>query len=548
MTDSIYPQQRKNIIERKRDSRMKQNFKRIIALVLTFVISMSLAACGGGGEDGGGGQAKPPEETANTNNSGEPVYGGTFACGKASSCMGLCNLYSNNLAEQYAFPAVESLGRWNFDTQEYDPFLLEDWEHDYEANTFTMHLREGVMFHDGTPFDAEALKWNLETFVENRGASGLGNPTGFEVVDETTLVATFESPSFAWESQFAQIYIYSPKSIQDNGEDWAQTHVVGTGPFVFESYTPDQSIVYKRNEGYWQEGKPYLDEYIVRIITDWAALEAAFINGDVNYYACADTTTCQELINLGYTSKAVDVPENYITFTVMLNNTAPDDPFSDIRVRQAVLYYGVDWNGIGIACRGQFAQGLGQFLTPGSWGYMDDYWLDENTLDRDKAKELLAEAGYADGFETTIHATVTYQQMATALQSELEKIGIKAEVNICENSAAEYADPTLTGIHMGAWFGATDSANTLAKSFHPDYYKIIDYSDEYLEQVNKSATALTQEERAESQGEALRILYEDMCVARAYFTQQNFTVLTEGAMDVGAEYKTYYSENIWWSN
>lgn len=545
---------------------MKKKLLRTLSMALALVMMLTLCSCGGKGTDnpdpsdkgasspspsnGEANSSPTPETDSNgTTADGEPVYGGTFAVGKAMSCMGLCDLYRYNVADQYNFPAVETLGRWNFETQEYDPYLLESWEHDYDKNTFTMHMREGVLFHDGTVCDAEAIKWNIETYIEHRGASALGNPVSLEATDELTLVATFDAPSYAWEGQYSVMRIYSPTAYSANDENWAQTHVVGTGPFVFVSYNPDEIIEYTKNENYWQEGKPYLDNYKVRIITDWAALEAAFISGDNNYYNVAEASTCKEMQALGYTSVAADVPENYMQFTVTVNNTVEGDPFYNKEVREAILNYAIDWTGITYSR--DDGRGLctmqAQLCTKGGWGYIDNFWMDEDLYDQEKAKSMLAEAGYPDGFKTDIYTTNTYQIMATQIQSELAKIGVEAEVHVMESPSHTY-DPTLTGIHMGAWVNSTDTATHLTEVYYPGQYAIIDYSDEYVAAADAANLALTKEERMENQKEAFRILYEDMCVTRAYFRQWNFTVLSEGAHNVGAEYKTYYTENIWWDN
>ena len=190
---------------------------------------------------------------------------------------------------------------------------------------------------------------------------------------------------------------------------------------------------------------------------------------------------------------------------------------------------------------------LGQFLTNGSWGYIDDYWLDQNTVDVDKAKELLTEAGYPNGFDTQISCSIVFQTMATAIQAELQKIGINAEVNIVDNAMSALKDNTLPGMQLYFWMNKTDATNALLTSYYPGYYDMINYSDEYVAAIDASAAALTQEERASTQQEALKILYEDMCVTRAYFTQPSYTVLTEGAMDTLAEYKAYLPELIWWN-
>ena len=538
---------------------------RLVSLLLALLMVLALCACGSTKTEE---QSKPAAaqqsstqtgtktdtattapETATTaeTSSGEPVYGGTFGVGKAMSCPGLCSIYGWGSADQYNFPAVEPLGRWNFETQEYDPFLLESWEHDYDACTFTLNIRDGIMFHDGVPFDAEALKWNIDIFLENRGGTTLGNPTSVEITGDLQVTLHYEKPSYAWEGQISGLYMYSPKAYSEHDKDWAQVNAVGTGPFVMESYTPDQLIAYVRNDNYWQEGLPYLDRYNVYIILDWAANEAAFIEGYNNYYNVAEASTCKEMIGLGYQNVAIDIPQNYQQFYVMINNRIPDDPFYKKEVREAVLNYAIDWTGIAMAR--DDGRGLvtmqAQLSKKGSWGYIDDFWMDQDMYDQEKAKQMIADAGYPNGFDTKIYSTQTYSVMATQMQSELKKIGINAEVVPLQSNNSRN-DPTLPGIHLGAWTSNADDANTIAQNFYKGYDEIFEYSDDYLALVERCQSALTKEERMETQQEILRILYEDMCCMRAYMSQMNYTVVAEGAHNVGAEYKTYRHEAIWW--
>ncbi len=546
-----------------------KKFKRILSLVLVLVLAFALCACGkseskaedttpadkteqadnttpaDGSSESKDDTAAPESQTADE--SGEPAYGGVFGIGKAMRCFGLCNIYKFNYAEQYNFPAIEALARWNFETQEYDPWLLDSWEHDYDACTLTMNIHPGILFHDGTPFDAEALKWNIDTFIANRTGATLNNPTSIDVTGDYQVTVHFSEPSFAWESNFAGLQMYSPTAYSAHDEDWAQVNAVGTGPFVLESYAADSLIKYVKNDHYWVEGLPYLDEYDVHIILDWAANEAAFIEGYDNYSNVPEASTCKEMIALGYESVTADVPENYMEFYVGVNNTIPDDPFYKKEVRDAVLNYAIDWTGIAMSRddgRGVVAY-CGQLTTPGAWGYLDDFAGDVDTYDQDKAKEMLAAAGYPNGFDTKIYAMSAYTVMATQIQSELKKIGINAEVVNADTLNSQY-DASLAGMHMGAWVNKTDNANTVAQTFYPGYWAVIDYTPEYIAAVDKAQSALTKEDRIAATEEAMRMLYEDMCVIKPYFSQKNYTVLTEGAHNTGAEYKTYFHEAVYW--
>lgn len=160
------------------------------------------------------------------------------------------------------------------------------------------------------------------------------------------------------------------------------------------------------------------------------ANEAAFIEGYNNYYNVAEASTCKEMIAKGYKSVTAEVPENYMNFFVTVNNTIEDDPFYKKEVRDAILNYAIDWTGIALARddgRGVVSY-AGQITTPGAWGYIENYAGDVDTYDQEKAKQMLADAGYPNGFDTTIYAQSAYTVMATQMQSELKKIGVNAEV------------------------------------------------------------------------------------------------------------------------
>ncbi|MGD9143165.1 MAG: ABC transporter substrate-binding protein, partial [Dehalococcoidia bacterium] len=153
-----------------------------------------------------------------------------------------------------------------------------------DKSYYNVFLREGVTFHDGTPFDAEAVKWNLDRVLD-AGVSELATVDSISVVDEHTVRLNFSE----WNNQIIHdlwhdpCIIVSPTSFKENGAEWAGTHPIGTGPFIFvESESSPTLSVFTRNPNYWQDGLPYLDGVENHMITDSAATEAALLSGEIH--------------------------------------------------------------------------------------------------------------------------------------------------------------------------------------------------------------------------------------------------------------------------
>ena len=139
-------------------------------------------------------------------------------------------------------------------TNDWKPFLADSLKSDMTNNTFTITLKKGIMFHDGSELTADVVKWNFQYMIDNKQASYLGNPTGFDVPDKYTLVVKFAAPSVNWAELLGQIPIYSKDAFDKNGPDYMLKHPVGTGPFVFKEFVPDNSITYVKKHKLLAEG------------------------------------------------------------------------------------------------------------------------------------------------------------------------------------------------------------------------------------------------------------------------------------------------------
>ena len=143
---------------------------------------------------------------------------------------------STSTADRFgAQPVLESLGRADSEGNYY-PWLAEEFITDADKLTFTIKLREGVTFTDGSDCNAEVVAWNIQQYIDNGKASEIGTPKSINVVDDLTVEIQYDSWANNWDNVIGDIYICSKAAYDANGEEWCKTHAVGTGPFLLESF------------------------------------------------------------------------------------------------------------------------------------------------------------------------------------------------------------------------------------------------------------------------------------------------------------------------
>ena len=156
------------------------------------------------------------------------------------------------------------------DDGKYQPGLALSWDASTDGKAITFKLRQGVTFHDGTPFNAQAVKSNIDNLIPPKRPI-LTGITSVDVVDDYTVKLNLPDYNNLILFQFAinpATYMYSPEALKKNGEDWAKTHPVGTGPFMLKDYQPDISLTLVKNPNYWQKGLPYLDGIKISVVSD----------------------------------------------------------------------------------------------------------------------------------------------------------------------------------------------------------------------------------------------------------------------------------------
>jgi peptide/nickel transport system substrate-binding protein len=323
-------------------------------------------------------------------------------------------------------PAVERLAEFDA-TAQLAPSLAESWQSDSQAKTFTVKLKQGINFQDDTPFNAEAVKWVWEYLasVKNPDLDGV---TSIDVLDEYTVQVTLAK----WDNSIVYKLTYdgggmvSPTAWEANGAEWGKMNPVGTGAFKLVESISGVGVTYTRWDGYWQEGKPYLDGIEFMCINDQTTGFTTFQSGeadvDINITALqASTIATSDEYVLTVLKKGLGTGE----FFICPGYLSDDSPWAKTEVRQA-LCYAIDTNAIIDNLLYGYGSFTNQWSAPANWAYNQN--MEGLPYNPDKARELLDQAGYSEGFTTTFYVDPAGQTFAEFAQSQLAAVGITANI------------------------------------------------------------------------------------------------------------------------
>jgi peptide/nickel transport system substrate-binding protein len=332
-----------------------------------------------------------------------------------------------------ARPCIESLFRMDNSGNTF-PYLVDTVKEDPAAKTFTFVLKKGITFHDGTPFNAAAVQWNMTNFKASpSGSATFAKITSVDAVDEYTVRVNLSS----WDNTLLTNlvsppgYMISPTAFQKNGADWCRNNPVGTGPFKFVSWTRDVSKTFEKNTNYWQAGKPYLDKIVISIIADATVEEASLLKGENDILSIANVKNASDAAAQGFIISKCPVGGGLRT---MIGDSGhADSPFYNLKVRQAVSY-AIDPKAIVDSVWKGMMPVTNQFATQGTWAYNPNVVGYPYSVT--KAKQFLADAGYPTGFKTTIYCTNDPYQVScyTAVQGFLQAVGIEAQLQVLDSS------------------------------------------------------------------------------------------------------------------
>jgi peptide/nickel transport system substrate-binding protein len=365
----------------------------------------------------------------------QPQYGGTLRVGMQTDPVGLDPHLSNATATRNMLEnTYETLVMFS-PTLEIVPGLAESWETSDDLLQWTFHLREAT-WHDGTPVTADDVKFSIERIKDPAVASPRANNFAVvqtvEAIDERTVVFTLSEP-FTPLLAFlgASLNVIVPRHVVEANGD-LQNVTVGSGPFRFVEYLPQTRLVLERFEDHWGRDEagnqlPYLDGITFTFYPDPTARTTAVLTGNVDWIEYVPSVDVPALEADPNVEVVGGVVSNFRS--VQFNTTRP--PFDDHRVRQAFAYAIDKQAVVDLALFGVGQVARGTTIPAGNFYAIDGTPYD--TRDLEKARALLAEAGFPNGFEFELYITSTYDFLrdpAEIIQANLAEIGVTANIKL----------------------------------------------------------------------------------------------------------------------
>jgi len=339
-----------------------------------------------------------------------------------------------NTAERNAYNASAQMYNalvWVNEEGRVTPALAEDFEISDDGLEYTFYLRKGVKFHNGEDFDAEDVITTWQHHIDERNAYNyyFTPIEDIEVIDDFTVKFIMSEPDVLFLRKMHLNWAMIPTDYYNEvGFEGLEAHPVGTGPFKFVDWKKGDRIEMEAFEDYWEEGLPKVAKLTFRPIPEEATRIAAVQTGEIHIANRLPVDEAQRLLG-AENVKIVRYPVDRVYY-ISFNNltTGIDTPLEDVKVRQA-MNYAIDRQAIIDALFNGYASLTAGFVTSGNLGYDPD--LEPYSYDPDKAKELLAEAGYPDGFEIGMAcptgAYTNFEQVCEAVGGYLNEVGITFE-------------------------------------------------------------------------------------------------------------------------
>ncbi len=404
------------------------------------------------------------------------------------------------------------------------PVLAEGYEANEDATEFTIQLKEDIKFSDGTDWNAEAAKVNLDRLADQE--QGLKRNSLFNVVEATEVIAdneikiTLKEPFGAFINTLAHPagLMLSPAALEEHGNEVSQ-NPVGTGQYIFKEWKPGESLTVVANDDYWG-GAPEFSSITFKPVTENGTRVSMFKSGDADFIFPVPT---EQIASLESDDDLEVISVDSIIVRYMTLNTTKA-PFDDVKVRQA-LNYAIDKDAYGEVVFNGFTRPMDSLIAGDVQFHSGQEPYD---YDPEKAKELLKEAGYEDGFETTLWSsnTSTNVKATQFIQQQLSEVGITVNV---ENMEVGTLDDKITGYPEGTpgeevgvemyligWSPSTGDADwglrplAASESFPPVSYNISYFNnEEYDTAIYDALQTADLDKRGEAYAKAQEIVWEE---------------------------------------
>jgi peptide/nickel transport system substrate-binding protein len=432
------------------------------------------------------------------------------------------SIYPPNAAERNADNVSSQIFEgltWVNDESKVVPALAESWEVSEDGTEYTFKLRQDVVFHNGAPFTAQDVltSWEAGTDPVNAYAYDVERTTSVEVIDDYTVKLTSEAPDPLFLRFLAGSWGMVPTDYYNEvGLEGIEENPVGTGPFKFVEWVKGDRIAFEAFEDYWDEGLPKVAKLTFRPIPEEATRIAAVQTGEIHIANRLPADEAQRLLGVENV-KVVRYPSDRVYY-ISFNNLSSGigTPIENQLVRQA-FNYAIDRQAIIDALFNGYAELSTGFMTPGNLGYNAS--LEPYPYDPDKAKELLAEAGYPDGFEIGFAcptgAYTNFEQVCEAVGGYLNEVGITfegGEIQFMESG--QYwdleANKELPPLFGDSWSTTTGEAlNRLEGALADDASYAAWNTPEIQDYLDKIGSTVDDEERAKLYSELHQMMYDD---------------------------------------
>ncbi|MGE5703032.1 MAG: ABC transporter substrate-binding protein [Clostridia bacterium] len=509
------------------------------ALSGMLAIAMALTGCSGSQQASQQKPADSSQPAQPATPATEPAKEGPkqLIIGRGGDSVGLDPIQTDDgESSKVTMNVLETLVKYEPTNTNVQPGLAESWEVSPDGLTYTFKLRQGVKFHDGTDFNAEAVVWNFERWADK--SHPFHNKDGYvyyndmfggykgdkdhsiasvKAVDPYTVEFKLNRPVAPFLNNLGMycFAISSPTAVQKFGDKYIE-NPVGTGPFKFVEWKRNDSITLEKNPDYWNKGLPKLDKLVFKVIPDNSARLTALNSGEIDMMDGLNPDDAQSVKD----NKDLQIflrPGMNVGF---LGFNMEKKPFDNPKVREAIAY-AINKPALIEA----FFAGLGEPAVnpmPSSvWGYNDQ--IKDREFNLEKAKQLLAEAGFPNGFKSKFWAMPVPrpympdgQKIAEAIQQDLKKIGIETEIVSME--WATYLEKTKNGeqeMYLLGWIGDNgDPDNFLYVLLDKNNIGSGNRSRYANEEVHKLLIAAqsepSQEKRSEMYKKAQELIFNDI--------------------------------------
>ena len=424
----------------------------------------------------------------------------------------------------------------------YSPALAESWEISDDGTVYTFKLRQDVTFHNGEPFNADSVVYSWQTYSqpEVTYANEWLFAQAVEKIDDFTVTVTTAEPNALTLTRVAGWAMIPPVAHAEMGKEAFAQSPIGTGPFVFQEWVKGDHLTVTANPNYWRTGYPKLAGVTFRFLTESATRVAAVQTGEIDI---APRLTAEEAATLDGVEgvSVIDYPVDRVYYVAFNNiTTGKETPVIDVKVRQAMAY-AIDVQTIIDSIFSGAATRAAGFVAQGNLGFDN---ADPVPYDVEKAKALLVEAGFADGFPIGMACPdAGYPQInevCQAIQGYLQDVGIETDLELMEANAfwTQEEAKELPPLYVDSWsitigeaYGRLEGALGIDQAY-------ANWADEKIHTLlNQIVTTVDTDARAELYGEMQAYMREDPPFVYLYFPQafEGVTTRVQNYQPRGAE-------------